>query len=704
MKKILLLIVIIASTGTIYQSYGQAQLCGAGSIRHWTGVGDPGDMGVSPAGSGALPINLFQIDGSSTNDWDHWISGTFLYSGGPKGGFEPTPYGTPVAGANIQIDGLKSGTIANGTYDRDAVGQDHRDLRYFAFTYDRANVYFFFRRPQNNTAQVSLYYFIDINVDGWMANGEPVIHVTFNNSGSSIEMGYYEAALPNGFPASSYDAVKGNIMSAPVARAKTNNTSEWAVGSADGWSMPGNFKNFNSGVQHPALGSVGSVAELFNSQTLTDTHVDGDDAGYGVEFVVPWSYFRMYNAQGSNGSGLTFENIFTWHVSLVSGQSGISGAEDNAGGCCSGVAVSGAPNISKAASWEKLADQYNYRLTTTFTNGKIYQTKVTVPSFKVINPRDGLGAPIPQEVVSNWTATGYRTNASGCNGNDAQVEPVAFTYNGRSIVPNSIIPGKNDTIFTFVSSDLSKSNTTISGSIGAVACYFINVNAFGWPPLASATITYQFSSAFDISSNTCDDLQEGAASEGVLEVLPVKLVYFNAARSGANVNLTWQTSIEENSKGFDVQRFTGGVGGWQTIAFVPSQAVNGRSNSPLNYQFTDFNNTTKGITQYRLKQLDNDNRSSYSLIRSVRGDGQKGKTIVYPNPSSDGKVSIIFEDVNGTRDISVADVSGRVIKQMKGVTNNNITIDNLSAGFYTVRIVNNETGEQTVEKFVVNKR
>ena len=86
------------------------------------------------------------------------------------------------------------------------------------------------------------------------------------------------------------------------------------------------------------------------------------------------------------------------------------------------------------------------------------------------------------------------------------------------------------------------------------------------------------------------------------------------------------------------------------------------------------------------------------------GEGQPGKTVVYPNPSSDGKVSIIFDDVNGIRDVSVTDISGRVIKQMKGVTNNNITIENLTAGFYTVRIVNNETGEQVVEKFVVNKR
>ena len=50
------------------------------------------------------------------------------------------------------------------------------------------------------------------------------------------------------------------------------------------------------------------------------------------------------------------------------------------------------------------------------------------------------------------------------------------------------------------------------------------------------------------------------------------------------------------------------------------------------------------------------------------------------------------------------DVSGKTLKQWKGVTNNNIRIDNLNAGFYTVRIVNVETGEQVVEKFIVNKR
>jgi hypothetical protein len=184
--------------------------------------------------------------------------------------------------------------------------------------------------------------------------------------------------------------------------------------------------------------------------------------------------------------------------------------------------------------------------------------------------------------------------------------------------------------------------------------------------------------------------------------LPVSFRAFAVSRSNSIVSLKWTTSIESNNLGFEIQRMVGS-GNWQSVSFIASKATGGNSSSDLTYVYEDLN-PTKAISHYRIKQIDIDNRSKLSESRAVRGDGQKGKTILYPNPSSDGKVNIIFDDMNGSRDVSVSDVSGRVIKQMKGVTNNNITVDNLTAGFYTVRIVNNETGEQVVEKFVVNKR
>jgi len=186
--------------------------------------------------------------------------------------------------------------------------------------------------------------------------------------------------------------------------------------------------------------------------------------------------------------------------------------------------------------------------------------------------------------------------------------------------------------------------------------------------------------------------------------LPVNLTSFNAVRtSSSTVKLEWETAMEEKNKGFAVQRMIG-TGNWQIIGFIDSKAANGNSSSPLNYEFTDLN-SSKGVTQYRLKQIDIDYKATFSQIRAVRGEGQvKGKTIVYPNPSSNGQVNIVFEDKNAVRDIVVLDMSGRAVKQFRAVSNNNIQIENLNAGMYTVRIVNIETGDQDVQKFVVNKR
>ncbi len=184
--------------------------------------------------------------------------------------------------------------------------------------------------------------------------------------------------------------------------------------------------------------------------------------------------------------------------------------------------------------------------------------------------------------------------------------------------------------------------------------------------------------------------------------LPVSLRSFTVSRNNSTVNLKWETVTEERSEGFNIQRNFGK--GWEKIGFVETKAINGNSSSLLSYNFSDLNNTARGVTQYRLQQIDIDGKFAFSQIRSVRASGQKGKTIIYPNPTDDGKVNIVFTDVNTVRDISLSDLYGRIIKQWKGVASNNIQIDNLSAGFYTIRIIETGTGEQIVEKVVVKKR
>ena len=89
-------------------------------------------------------------------------------------------------------------------------------------------------------------------------------------------------------------------------------------------------------------------------------------------------------------------------------------------------------------------------------------------------------------------------------------------------------------------------------------------------------------------------------------------------------------NLEQNSSGFAVERNINGT--WQEIAFVPSQAPGGTSSDLLSYQYIDANNT-KGISQYRIRQIDFDNKSKFTEIRTIRGEAQIGKIIVYPNPT-----------------------------------------------------------------------
>ncbi|MBL0334994.1 MAG: T9SS type A sorting domain-containing protein [Chitinophagaceae bacterium] len=178
--------------------------------------------------------------------------------------------------------------------------------------------------------------------------------------------------------------------------------------------------------------------------------------------------------------------------------------------------------------------------------------------------------------------------------------------------------------------------------------------------------------------------------------LPVNFKSFSAERTGSNVLLKWETITEDNSTGFAIDRNSGN--GWTEIGFVNTQAAGGYSNSILSYNYTDINNS-RGITQYRLRQMDRDFRPRFSAIRSVRGENQKGNTM-----SFDGKINVFFEDVTGTRDLILTDMNGRILKKWSGFTDNSLKIDNLVPGMYSLRIVLRETGEQTVQKLVISKR
>jgi hypothetical protein len=219
-------------------------------------------------------------------------------------------------------------------------------------------------------------------------------------------------------------------------------------------------------------------------------------------------------------------------------------------------------------------------------------------------------------------------------------------------------------------------------------CFWTDDEFFKDRAYLTATIRYD-----------CNGIVRTCPLDGSEEIpLPVHFKAFNANRQNSSVAITWTTATEQNNQGFNIQRNIGGA--WKTVAYVPSQAPGGNSTSALTYTFTDANNE-KGITQYRIQQVDLDGHFAYTDIRAIRGDGVAGKLIVYPNPTLNGKVNIVFEDNTGTRDVQVSDMQGKVIKTFRGITNNILVIDRLTSGFYTIKVTNRNTSATSVEKLVV---
>lgn len=182
-------------------------------------------------------------------------------------------------------------------------------------------------------------------------------------------------------------------------------------------------------------------------------------------------------------------------------------------------------------------------------------------------------------------------------------------------------------------------------------------------------------------------------------MLPENLAYFTVVRTGRSVSLEWQTVNEQNAKGFTLLRKTGGE--WETLGFTETRALAGNSSAKLSYAYTDAN-AFKGITQYRVVQVTADGKQRRSEIRAVKGESQTGNLLLYPNPCTDGRINLLFDDAS-LKDIVVIDVSGRAVKRLAGIATTTVAIETLPPGFYSVCVIDCAAKETTVLKAAVGR-
>ncbi len=180
--------------------------------------------------------------------------------------------------------------------------------------------------------------------------------------------------------------------------------------------------------------------------------------------------------------------------------------------------------------------------------------------------------------------------------------------------------------------------------------------------------------------------------------LPVELTDLIANKDNDEVDLHWETQTEVNNYGFEIQREDNSqnknLNNWIKIGFVNGS---GNSNSPKSYSFQD-KEPQIGEEEYRLKQIDNDGKISYSKIVDVSIQSPKKYELLqnYPNPFNPS-TRIDFQIPKSQNvEIKVFDILGKEIKTLlngykkAGKYSIEFSGNNLPSGIYFYRIKTNE--------------
>lgn len=144
--------------------------------------------------------------------------------------------------------------------------------------------------------------------------------------------------------------------------------------------------------------------------------------------------------------------------------------------------------------------------------------------------------------------------------------------------------------------------------------------------------------------------------------LPVNLLSLIAEPAKDKIILTWFTGSESNNKGFEIYRAV------SPDKFEKKGWVNGNGNttSVTEYQFKDEEVRTNIMYYYRLRQLDNDGKESWSpIVAAILRDNGVIVFDVYPNPYREATQISYMLTRPSVVTVEVTDMMGKSIKKYR---------------------------------------
>ncbi len=166
--------------------------------------------------------------------------------------------------------------------------------------------------------------------------------------------------------------------------------------------------------------------------------------------------------------------------------------------------------------------------------------------------------------------------------------------------------------------------------------------------------------------------------------LPVTFVGFDGQAEKLQNKLWWDVENEQNNKGFEIQRKQPGDADFTRIGFVA-----GKENSVARTRYTFVDKQVdlgKTHAIYRLKQVDYDNRASYSKMVTLNRQVST-KFIEYISLESGQMFIRVNKQRPGNMNLLVINGSGQtVIKRQVTIQTQFVDLSKLSNGVYTVQL------------------
>ncbi|MDB5255530.1 MAG: hypothetical protein JWM14_225 [Chitinophagaceae bacterium] len=247
-------------------------------------------------------------------------------------------------------------------------------------------------------------------------------------------------------------------------------------------------------------------------------------------------------------------------------------------------------------------------------------------------------------------------------------------------------------------------STTGSGTNGETIHVYSNVTCTtcqGETYLGSAvvaggvwTVTHVAVAAPFNNSATATNATQGTSQFACNFVLPVELISFHAKAQGDAALLTWSTAMEKNNAAFVIERSKDG----KTFEAIGNKAGQGSTLQTTHYDFTD-EQPYRGVTYYRLKQIDFDGTQTYTAIQAVYFESA-GDIYLFPNPATDELNVVLSSDE--TYDIHVYSNLGVEVQHLSTTKNNNtytIRLNGVASGSYIIEL--SSASKQITKQFLV---